>query len=374
MRKKRKQHRRKKANSRFFLYLFFAIILTALSSSIFLIFYWRAVKASHFDEPEHVAAFVPTPPPPEPKKILIPSKIRLASEAILDALNKRNLQELAKLLKNVKEPACLYNYKYETKSHIYNQIFFLKCVDSFKLLLETGLINVDQHALLHKTIAHFRADNTEATQTRFYDVLLKNGADIEYVNEDGLTPLAEAVKQGNLVALTFLLKKGAVLNRPFPQADSILHYFVDLRASDSPYNLSKKSREILVRLLRAGANVFHLGKDGCNPFHRTILTSNNAEILKTFLEVIPSGFNTNQYKKTLLNYPISPETVDEVPELPMSLYTYTPLHLAVYRRDPLLATKLLKYGADPKAKDGNGLTAFDHAKIIKHPELINVLK
>lgn len=365
---KRNQHHQASYAQTIAVYFLFFLFLTAFSC-VFLVHFLRRFELAK-EEPKLFIPPPPPPPPPAPEIIQISHPLRVKSQAIWNAVGK-NTEKLEELLKNA-EPAALHNYECErdddNKIHLYNRILEINCLDSFKTLLNAKIFDINHHNLLHKTILHF-SYKQDPIQKKFYEVLLQHGADIEYINSDGLTPLASAVKYKNYLALSFLIDNKAILNRSLPEYDSILHYFTD-KMVESPLPLSKETKKILQKLLKSGANPFHRGLDGCTAFHHAILIMTNMDVIQTFITTSPpwNFFFSFYYRPTLLNYPIIPTEITTSTDL--NLYSYTPLHLAVHLRSPNLIRYLLDMGASNKIKDNAKLTAFEHAKIKKDPIII----
>ncbi len=70
--------------------------------------------------------------------------------------------------------------------------------------------------------------------TNAIEVAIEKGADVDYVGQDGIIPLAWAMVKGNRVSFEYLLKKGADPNANVGEGDTVLFMALDV---DDPYFL-----------------------------------------------------------------------------------------------------------------------------------------
>ncbi len=154
-----------------------------------------------------------------------------------------------------------------------------------------SLINDDQNKLIEKVLKN-------------YEKII----DLDKRNTNGKTPLALALDLGNRDIFKLLLSKHANVNDLFKDGKTLLGelieivtcYGVDhndgidlLLEEHADPNLGKpsavtlavlgKNRELVNRLIKAGANLFENDSGGGNPFIEAILTGNQ-ELIKIFLE------------------------------------------------------------------------------------------
>ncbi len=82
-----------------------------------------------------------------------------------------------------------------------------------------------------------------AVEPKIAELLIKNGADVNQADENGLTPLMVAVEEANLKMVRFLVKNGASVNVQNKKGETILQ-------------LAKKigDKKIITELRKAGAN------------------------------------------------------------------------------------------------------------------------
>ncbi len=95
--------------------------------------------------------------------------------------------------------------------------------------------------------------------------LLNQGADINYVNDMGITPLTCAIRINNASMTKFVLEK---CGNPNPDSQQVyplpLHEAIDTSVQATNYNASipDDSTEIIELLLKYGADIFLKDRDG----------------------------------------------------------------------------------------------------------------
>lgn len=145
--------------------------------------------------------------------------------------------------------------------------------------------------------------------------------------------LANAVSIGSIPAASLLLQRGADLHGIAARTgDTALHAA-----------LSKSNKEMLVFLLKSGANVEILDSSGITPLYRAI-ENHNADAVQLLFEYgaiaepqLRSGFNKKPWEvKSVLHHALSHRAGDLVP-------------------------LLLEHGAIDEAKNKDGMTPFVHA-------------
>lgn len=189
-----------------------------------------------------------------------------------------------------------------------------------ELLRKKNLINKKAiySDLLHLSVGYF--DDFE-----MLSYLLKSGANINYQNKRGYTPLMIAIDaQGRAKLVEFLLLNGAdpnVINKDDLTALHIASYF--------------GNKDVVNLLIKYGANLEIEDDNGLRALHQACY-GGYADIVKSFIE---AGADVNAKSKTGL----------------------TPLHLAAIGGDVETVKLLLNSGANPLAKDNSGKTPLDKA-------------
>ena len=359
--KKTKKSKSTQNHCRIIVYIIFIIILTVFLAFI-LICFLRNVPLADPEKPS-----IPRRHPVrKPEKVFMVHPIHAKSREIFSKYKKKNLTKLAEVLES-SEPAALYDY--DLNAHLSDQIINFECFESFKVMMASHKIDPNQHVLLHKIVQKM-AESPAVLQEQFLHLLIQNGSDLNYIDSEGMTPMAHAINHKNRTALSFLLSRGAIVNMAFPKSDSILHYIFE--AFPRKTTSVEFPVDMLVTLIRNGANVFHRGRDGCTPFHRAIFLHCTIEVMNALLNTVPQGFDPIKYKSTLLNYPTSPFAVEQPSST--SFYGFTPLHLAVNMLDSDLAQYLVTQGADLSITDNGGSTAYDYAVLLRNLKLKEILK
>ncbi|GKT40023.1 ankyrin-3 [Colletotrichum spaethianum] len=114
---------------------------------------------------------------------------------------------------------------------------------------------------------------TSSTPVKILEILADLGAPVDSPNQDGLTPLGVAVKNGNMPAATYLISKGARADVQNPSLGNLLHLVCQ---QDYPKN--ETAFELFKLLVGAGANLNSAGREParesllhavvCAPFER----------------------------------------------------------------------------------------------------------
>ncbi len=169
---------------------------------------------------------------------------------------------------------------------------------------------IDKNQLLISSILSGNVDSVK--------LLLKQGANPNYEDIYGITPLLFAVERGDTVLIKLLLDKGADIDI-VPPYDPPAVSFAVITFKDT----------VLRYLLRQGANPNIVDQAGRTPLYYAIRNGNY------------------QAADMLLLYGADPDTLIE---------GWTPLQLASYYNDTLLINMLLYYGADVNRADTLGLT------------------
>jgi ankyrin repeat protein len=259
-------------------------------------------------------------------------------------------------------------------------------------------------------------------------ILLEKGADINYKDKRGLTPLKQAINSNQLQQLTFLINKGADLmdlddfytfsygvdnnitqimdliknkeylnkngskllyyacmNKRFDVMKLLLDANVDPNISyDNKIALisaSKNNFDDVVECLLANekTNIDIVDQEGNTALLSACGDEKNLNVIKKLLEL---GANPNIQNENGLTALITTiiychkKIVDillQIPSLNINLkdkHRNTALIHAVYYKEYTIAEKLIKHGADHTIKDNSGKTAMDFDKCDKLKKII----
>lgn len=286
------------------------------------------------------------------------------------------------------------------RSPLYNSVH--STPEIVKLLIDRGA-NVSNVTTWGSTPLHFavREEDIFKSDPEIIKILIKSGADVNAKGHENTTPLHNAVSRGNIEAVKVLLKAGANVNARDEHGYTTLHMANDLEKTklliksgaelrvknswgERPlHTISRKgtleqvkfllttsakndinsqtdsgntplirasmnqSKDVIQALLNAGANVHARNKEGNTPLHgdwfSTISPDTGA------VEVLLLAGAKVDARNGLGN---------------------TPLHKHARDSDNEQVVKLLlKYGANPNAKDDSGKTPWDYIQeneMLKH--------
>lgn len=189
---------------------------------------------------------------------------------------------------------------------------------------------------------------------------LKNGADINYIDEEW--PLfITAVTSNDVPMVNFFIQNRVNLELTGPDGKTALMHVLSLRNAN-----------IAEMLINAGADM-----KAQDPSKKNILMyaaeGNNSKVLKKLLD---SGFDRNLRStadKTALDYAVDARAaecvriISKLDTLPMDFIE------AVIKGDESSVRKLIGEGASPSARDKNGKAAIVHAIELGHDRIVRIL-
>ena len=248
-----------------------------------------------------------------------------------------------------------------------------------KLLLNSGA-NVNIKNKENDTPAHLAAKNISKNSFRILLELIKAGANINQKNKYDGTVLhcasSNSIDINSIEKVKLLInagakinsKGGAKMNTPLLAAEYntfeivkvLINAGADIRITDKYGDdalqvfVGNDDINIISYLLKLGANVNSKDSLGLSPLHGAALQAKNPKIISLLLN---KGAQINS----------------------LSHDKYTPLHYAAMSwfqdNNADVIRRLIKAGADKKARDAKGNTPFDEAKIHKKSkEIINLLR
>ncbi len=208
------------------------------------------------------------------------------------------------------------------------------------------------------------------------EAMLKEGANVNARDEDGLTPLMHSAAKGNTALVKLFLDKGAdtelqkwninaedddgtalMLAAEEGQAEAaaaLLEGGADIEQEDNcgltalMYAAKRGNCNIVILLLQNGANIQHTDLDRSSPL-MSAAEGGNTAIARLLLE---KGANINEAGTT----------------------GWTPLFCAVYCNKPEMVRFLIQQGADPNAKVEGWGSALRFARINKELSIIKILE
>lgn len=211
-----------------------------------------------------------------------------------------------------------------------------------RLLLDTGAdantISKEGYPILTLAAANVRRDNCDIVE-----MLLKKGAKIDALDQEGSTALMYAIRNGNTESAKLLITSGADLNKTNKVKETALTIAI-----------ANKQHDIFTLLVKKGANV-------------NIVSKNNKGKEGTLLE-IESENKTNEDSIILLL-----ENGAKIPQPTKRGKTFL-MKVAAKGLTRVVEYLLEQKNIDILAKDNRGLTAVDYAKIHRQRKLAKKLE
>lgn len=185
-------------------------------------------------------------------------------------------------------------------------------------------LNIEGFSLLHLATQQ----KSFSKVANRYEILIKNGANIEIIDQNEQTPLHIATSKCNVEVTKFLLKNGAYVDARDKNGNTPLILTID--------SFNDKKSDIISLLIEHGADIEKQNSEGEKPLHRATSNKNYACILS----LISHGANINSTN---------------------SKNGRTPLHKAAYKGYKECVKMLLDYGADINLTDSKGETPLHSA-------------
>ncbi|WP_214749041.1 MULTISPECIES: ankyrin repeat domain-containing protein [unclassified Exiguobacterium] len=234
---------------------------------------------------------------------------------------------------------------------------------------------------------------------------IKNGAEIDLLDEEGYSPLHWAIQEGYLDIVRLLIESGADLEKQNREGFSPLHIA-----------LLDNQTEIAIEIIQQGVS-FEIDTDGYNALHVVASKTGNSKILKALAREAQyiNRFDGDGDGYAPLHYAAQENKVKCINVLLQAgadvnlrtVHGFTPLHTAageghvkavkaliegqaeVEAENPLdshatplmlavsydhakVVHELLQHGADLNHQDANGKTAIDYAKEYKNKKILKL--
>jgi len=288
-----------------------------------------------------------------------------------------HLLELVKYIISTKLNIDLQDINGNTALHIASKYNASSSI--VKLLLNAGC-NINIKNKEKDTPAHFAAKNFSKNSFNILLELIKAGANINQNNKRNGTVLhcasSNAIDINSIKKVKMLIDAGAKINskagaknntpllaaeyNTFEVVKTLINAGADIRITNKFRNdalqvfVGNDDINIISYLLKLGANVNAKNDRGLSPLHIAALKAKNPKIISLLLN---KGAQINS----------------------LTLEKDTPLHYAAmswFQDNNLdVIRRLIKAGADKKARDAKGNTPFDEAKAKKKSkEIINLLR
>ncbi|PSN51182.1 hypothetical protein C0J52_06044 [Blattella germanica] len=204
------------------------------------------------------------------------------------------------------------------------------------------------------SVMHFAAEGNLPITV---DILLKLECKFDSLNEEGITPLLNAIKRRHGEIAIMLLKHGANPNAQTTFGNSVIHFAA-----------AENFVMIVDLLLSLKCDFDNLNKEGETPLLKAIKWRNEEIAIKLLMR----GANPNledKYGNTVMHFAVVEnlaKTVDLLLSLECNFDSLnkegkTPLLKAIMGKHEEIAIKLLKRGANPNAKDKYGNTPIHYA-------------
>jgi ankyrin repeat protein len=234
------------------------------------------------------------------------------------------------------------------------------------------------------------------------DELIRLGADVNIINNNGATPLYIALINGNREIVKMLIARGAdvnavkdgmpllhraIMNKQVECSYELLNSNVNINAQDmnglTPLHhaVITNSLELVKALLQKGADSNIINKYGNTP----LLNSLQDQSFDLFKELLPKCANINLKASVSKHTPLHMlsisgqlELVKDVINLGADVnlqncYGQTPLHCASYHGNVQIVQELLQHKADVTIKNKDNDTALKLALKQKHREVVKEL-
>jgi len=216
--------------------------------------------------------------------------------------------------------------------------------------------------------------------------LIHSGVDINYLDEDGRSPLA--------IALMGLADE-SVSRRYRRNIDQVIDYLLSQQANPNVGNITPlmlaaafKKLHVVNSMIKHGAVLNHASDDGATALFAASIKSDSgitSEDEKCAIALIEAGSDLScRHESGATALQAAAESgfnsvvraiLERAPELIQTHDNdeFTPLMAAARAGHDAVVCTLLKFGADPSVKDSEGLTAADYANQNGHKEIAEMI-
>ncbi len=233
-----------------------------------------------------------------------------------------------------------------------------------------------QHTPLLRAVSYGSRDPVYLEIAKF---LIEHGAQLDYQDSDGFTALHYAAKNGHLEVVKMLVERGADLE-VYPDESKFYKGETPLMSACSYSNADDKNLEVVKYLVEKGAS---MEKNDLS-FQSLLTTCINSKAPKTVEYLLEMGADPNVSNgngQTPLYLAIDKSMGNELIKVLLEAGAdantgspyYTPLEMAIRKRNIEMAQILLDSGADLNHVKENGNTIFHRAATINSNKNIDFL-
>ncbi|KAL4124171.1 hypothetical protein PRIC2_010010 [Phytophthora ramorum] len=262
-----------------------------------------------------------------------------------------------------------------------------QCLEENGVLLDLWVIRGGRQSLLkHLESANITTITSDKLMESWEEIdrkaaekvksLLNGGANINAMNEVGITPLRLALDSGNTEMAAVLLEHGAEMTAGKQYGSSMLHVAVRNGNEEMVQLLLDRGADLSygrgepLKNYSNGSSTLHIAVRSENVEMAQLLLAENADITakeedgSTVLHIAVSSGNSKMIK-LLLDHGAALEARDE--------NNKTALHIAACYRNSTMVKLLLGRGADVAAEDTTGRTALHFAACFSNTTMISML-
>ncbi|MEC8882750.1 MAG: ankyrin repeat domain-containing protein, partial [Pseudomonadota bacterium] len=206
--------------------------------------------------------------------------------------------------------------------------------------------------------------------------ILKNGANPNYQNKDGTTPLMLAAEKCSIELVDDLLDAKADPLIQDKKGNTALHHAARVGAARAgTYTMTENHAEIVESLTNRDFKIVELKNNQGQTALHLAAEYNNQQMVQLLVAKGADIFDTDNQGKTALDHAIESNNQEMVKCLVNARDSNekTALHLAATYRNPQMVQLLLKKGADGLATDNQGQTALHLAARYSNPQMVELL-
>jgi len=179
------------------------------------------------------------------------------------------------------------------------------------------------------------------------NTLINSGADIDFQNADGKTPINVAAEKGHTHVIKLLIARGANLSIVDNLKQSPLSVACHNSKKDANYNIDKKWLEIIRLIIQAGAPTNEYDNLGKTPL---LICVNKGDAVSSEL-LVKSGADIEATVRSPTNFRSKHYTSLGSIDVDNRTVGYTPLWLAVSQNYENVLTVLIRHGAKLNVAD-----------------------